>query len=659
MKKRNIFIVATSFLSAMALSFGLGLEVKGESKASPVHAEEVSATDYSRFRLRKGSDGSIVAGADKITYTGAWDSNFCVTDQFNTYSTDYSLKAHLYSATSTRLGFVIYQDADNYITFYLEWGSNNAPDAASFSCHVNGAWENVYDSSKQGGAYTTRGTWETIWTDGGGWSETQDGANVNLRTDAKILLSIGFDVTLHVVRKVHLGRLADVITMKIDAFAADGVTPKTFYSPSYALDALTNPKGAGEVKFASMNPQIGFYSDKAGNEISEIEFTDHAAKDHAAKLETIGDAEMEIDLLNNAVDYRSTAEYSGFAAAYGLPTSSTEKFVVSADVSSLTVGDTGGMEIGFTYFLDFSNYMYIYFYWNGALGGPEAFRMGGFAKGQVAGEAQYARDPWDSYKDQVLPMNVWSDFEGFVTDSTYPCGTDSNWNLARDEYDSVIPTSGINVALYRARRTYSNRLVDTFTLRLTGNGKDGKVHNWYSPIIAYDGYTYPKGGAEASSVINTAPLVGLYAAGVGSSLTFSNMRFNGGEVALSLTDRQIVREFCADDLLMGTIPTSETSDTGYCKTVIDDVIDDWDALTEEQQELLLNDAEFAEAEARFEAWLKASGKKLDVDNSVINANFIGLKTFSANYLPIIITVIVATSALALGTFLLTKKRKNK
>ena len=680
MKKRNFFFSAAPVLGAVVLACGLavGAATPRKAEVKPVHAQAAAEqADLARFKLRYvvGTGASLSATASKLTYTGGWNSNFAVTDQFNTLSKSYSLKAHIEAPTWVNggddyFGAAIYYDADNYITFLLKWNNDCATSIADgvWLNKVNGSTNGVYASAKQGGAWEDRGEFLDVWTDWSGWSETQDGANVNLRDNSRILLNEGFDLTLNVDRVTHLGRLGDKISVKIDATAADGVTPKSFYSPSYIVDAATNPKGTGELKFATINPQIGYVTNKSNIEISDVEFTDNAAVQHNAKFETIGEnmaCDVRVDLDRNALAYRSNALFADYAFTFDLPTASDETLVFSADLDG-TSGITADTGVGFFYWLDNLNYVMMYVKWDGTRNAPAEVVTVAVVNGNNGGDiaaAQIARDPWDPYADKGFWTSHFSDYSGFATDAGYVCGYDGNFNSMRSETDTVTLQTGFNLALIRARRTYASRLADTFQIKITGNGLDGKVHNWYTPIYAFDGFTYPKGAAEASAAINKAPVLGFLNYNVGT-VEYSNIRFNGGEVQVDLTDRQYVRNFSKDALEMNTIPTTDHSDTGHCRAVWTSVKTAYNALTADQKALLMTDVEFADAKARLEAWATANGETINSTTYIIASNPTS-KTFDdsninkGNNAILIVCVIAAISVASLLVLVLLKKKLHK
>jgi len=648
-----------SFLSLSLLALGVGTTaIKQHKTITPVHAEKVALTDYSRFIIRYAQGGSsLTKSVNALEYKGVWDSSFAVTDQFNSTSTSYSLKASFKNTTWTNggddwAGFNIYYDNTTYIGFYLKWNNDCATSIAEgvMLNHVNGAWDNVYASAIGNGAWTNRGTFTDLWSDGGGWSRTLNGANVNLRTDSKILLTLGFDVTLHVERKVHLGRLADYMYIQIDAFESNGTTPATFYSPSVAVDAVTNPKGAGESQWTAIKPQIGFFNNNVGIvTIDEIVFTDKVATTKAVTVERahLKPQTFTVDNVNNEVVLKGASQFNEAIFFNGLPT--TDKNLEFFARLAGTEGNTDGLEVGFIYYLNNSNYLFFYFSWDGTLKVPADMKIVAVVDGANNGTAQFARNPWDDFANHTFPIQYWSDHGGFVSDASYPCGGDSNFNNIRTNGKDLVVSSSIGVSFTRARSVYKGRVIDAFRLSILGHGTDNFVHSWHTPTIAFDGFTYPMGGT-ASPVLDTAPRIGLYNYNSTTDIKYGTLAYNGSPLTLNYSTRELTRHF--DDEYMHL----DKNVDGQCDTYYPLAKAEWNSLSNEIRALYVSDSEFADGYARLVAWATAKGDKLDSNNLLVSASSPG----GLNYRPnssVGQWVILAGLGLISCLFLLIRKKK--
>lgn len=656
MKRKKVFFSLLSFFSLSLLALGVTTSALKQHKTiTPVHAEQVVNADYSRFKIRNQQAGSsLVRGATYLQYQGAWDSSFAVTDQFNSTSTSYSLKASVKNDTWTNsgddwLGFNIYYDNTTYIGFYLKWNADCATSIAEgvMLNRVNGANNQVYDSAIGAGAWTTRGDFTDLWSDGGGWSRTLNGANVNLRTSSRILLNEGFDMTLHVERKVHLGRLADYMYIQIDAFESDGTTPATFYSPSLAVDAVTNPKGGAESPWIAVKPQIGFFDHKVGVvTIENIVFKDKVATQKAVTVERahLQPETFTVDKVNNILTLKGASHFNQAVFLNGLPT--TDKYFELSAYAGGSEGNTDGLEIGFLYYLDSSNYLFIYFCWNGVLNLPSDMKIVAVVNGANKDTAHFARNPWDNFAPHTLPIQAWSDFSGWVTNASFPCGADGNFNNFRSEGQDLVVSSTINVGLTRARSIYKGRVVDQFRLSIMGTGTDNFIHRWYTPTIAFDGFTYPMGG-EASPVLNTAPRLGLYNFNSTTDIEYSDFRYNGSPLTLDFSTRQLTRAF--EDEFMHL----DKNVDGQCDTYYPLAKAAWNDLSSEIRALYVSDAEFEDGYARLLAWATAKGDKLDTNNLLVaNMSPGGLNTRTNDLIKpsILLTAFGLLSCLALVAF---------
>ena len=671
MKTKKLILGVTSFLCATVLGLGLATSLRAQKAPLKAEALAAEAVDYSRFKLRcvnTSVPGVLVNNADSLDYTGVWDSSFAVSDQFDTLAKSYSLKAAIKNASWTNggndwFGFAIYYDNETYIKFSLKW---NADCANSFAegvihNHVGGGWNGVDAISIDGAAWTDRAEWTDLWSDGM-WYDSTGLTKVNLRTSSRILLSDGFDITLNVERKEHLGRLADVMRFKIDALAIDGTTPATYYSPTVALDSATNPKGVAEGKYIGVKPQIGFFGNGVGTvHVSDVEFTVNAAQNYTAGFETIGSCPVAT-VENNKVTYQSNNMFDGIFMAHGLPTNE-NVFDFSSHVENTSTGDVNGMQVGFLYFLDFSNYIYIYFGWDGT-NGIAYTELVVVSAGADRDHSYYVRNPWgginESWQNVSFPIHTWNDSDGSSTDGAIDCGADSNFNHMRSE-QHLVPSDGFDLALVRARRTYLGRLVDQLQLRVTGLGNDGKKHNWYSPLFNLDTFTYPKGAETPSAYINAQPIVGVYNYSAGA-LEYSNFKFNGVPVDVDYSDRQVVRNFVADNLHLGDYTTEQ----GWCKDEEHHYYltakTAFNALSADQKTLFKTDGEFTAAKERYEAWAVANNDAAPYDNNSAIVSVLNDRKFNnnndGNSLIIVVSIIAIVSVASIVALLIIKKRKH-
>lgn len=635
MKQKKTFFKLLTFFSLSLLAVGVtSTTAKQHKTITPVHAEKVATTDYSRFNVRYAQAGnSLTKNISSLAYKGTWDSSFAVTDQFNSTSTSYSLKATFKNDSWTNsgddwAGFNIYYDNTTFIGFYLKWNNDCATSIAEgvMLNHVNEAHVQAYASAVGAGEWTNRGTFTDIWSDGGGWSRTLNGANVNLRTDSKILLNQGFDATLHVERKVHLGRLADYMYIQIDAFESNGITPATFYSPSVAVDAVTNPKGLGESQWTAVKPQIGFFNHNVGVvTISNIVFTDKVSMTKAVTVERahLQPQTFTVDNVNNQMVLKGNSHFNQAVFLNGLPT--TDKYLELSTALSGTEGNTNGLEIGFIYYLDSANYLFFYFGWDGALNVPADVKMVAVVDGANSGTAQFARNPWDDFADHTFPIQYWSDFGGWITDASHPSGHDGNFNNFRTEGKDLLVSSTIIISLTRVRSVYKSRVIDAFRLSVTGQGKDNYIHTWHTPTITFDGFTYPKGGA-ASAVLNTAPKLGLYNFNSTTDITYSNLEYNGNPLTLYYSTRQLAANFEIEYMHL------DANVAGQCDTYYPIAKTAWNNLASETRAVYVSDEGFADGYARLLAWAAAKGDKLDANNLLVSASGSGgLNTRTNNF----------------------------
>ena len=520
-------------------------------KAAFVKAEEpeeivTQIADVSKFSLYFDANHTTTYSIDTVnqsmTTNGAWDSAFLSTMQFETSATSYSLKAHINSENGTSndglIGFNLYFNNDNYVNFYLSFKSGMVADSiaeAVFLCHINGGHNGVYQYAKVPGGFITATTFTDIWSDFGGWGVGQDRdhfTQINMRGNSYVdgASAAGFDMTLYVDRITYNGRLVDQLQYQIDAFEHDKVTPATYYSPKYVIDAITNPKGAGERVYAYLQPTIGFLNYNMGNvTYSNIVFK-HNKVSHTLKSQfKVTGTQPTTFIVNgatNSIKYNNSNFGTGFISGMNFDTS-LPYVNLSADIAG-TSNDVNDTSIGYGLYYNDNNYLIVYFRWSG-VGTIDGLHILVTRNGQTQSVTQTARIPWESsYATADEFIDQWSDHSGFITDREVPCGIDDNFNHFRSE-SRVTIASGFRLGMTKIRTNYLGRLVDVYQLSAKAIGTDSKEHIWYSPSVCIDAFTYPNGATEPSELIDVAPRLGFYAYDVGE-VTLSNIKFNGDSV---------------------------------------------------------------------------------------------------------------------------------
>ena len=247
-------------------------------------------SEIESFKIVGTTSGYLAYGEDSLTYSGSWNDNFCLSDRYNTLSTDYSFKTHVVNnidkteSDDVWIAFCVYYEKDYHSLFGLRFNSSynvTAPVNGSIATCLGDYTSFSYDyqlATLPDALFSNSTGFNDVWTDGTNWLNS-DGEGFNLRENSYITIEKGFDLTLNVKRQTYKDRLVDVMQLKIDAFALDGVTPATYYSPLIASDAFTNPKGNGESKFVNVKPQIGFMNSGGGKvTFSNISFIDNTAK---------------------------------------------------------------------------------------------------------------------------------------------------------------------------------------------------------------------------------------------------------------------------------------------------------------------------------------------------------------------------------------------
>jgi hypothetical protein len=677
MKAKKLAFVSSAF--ALLGSFVLGInaaEVRVNAENGAV--SETTTTDYGAFKIRGGSSGSISTSDNAINYTGAWNSNFAVTDQFDTRSGNYSLKAHVYNADWTisddgGTGFCIYYNDSNYITFFLKWNKGNSTSSFAEGIMlnaVNGQFTNSYQYAiLPSGAFTTV-TNETFpfaeaWGDAA-W--TVNGVTTNLFNSSTILANKGFDMTIHVERSTYQGRTVDVIQLQVDGFGSDGKSTLTAYSPKYAVDAFTNPLGNGTSALVDRKPQIGFQNwGMTNTSYSNIVFTDKNAGKTNAKITRVGaiPTTATVNAENDTLVYNNDNFASGFMMT-DLATTATGSIDIQATVSG-TKGNDNDTQLGFVYFFDNDNYATIYAKWDGTtatIDGVHAFFK---VNGEAAG-ASAARDPWGNITtspDYNYATTTTGFFDyptvdwGWITDSPEPMTAYSNFNNMRSESTLTI-SSGFAFGLQRTRVTWLNRLADAFQFRVSAKGTDNVFHNWYSPTFCVDAYTCPNGG-EASTLADKAPQIGFYSFKAGE-ITLSNIKYNGNNVEVSYSGKEEARIFKDAYMHLSDIPTTDGSKGTACidKGYYADAKEGWTNLSSDARSAFLTDDEFAEGRARLIAWANANGDTLDNSNNLIaksNSILKGISSSSDESNTVAIITVFAIAVSLSVTFIIIRKKK--
>lgn len=557
MKKNTIkFLSSFCFCAAIGI---LAVSVAQSNSIKATQADEVPVSnaidaDLNRFNIRYpvGGVGSQVVDNvnKKITYNGGWDSNFLVTDQFDTQSKDYSFSASVVNPTysyasetagGTYFGLNLYIDTTTYISFYMKWYKNPSGQGIIYDNetmfegiylnHVGGAWDQVYASAivPENQDWTVRGTFTDLYGDN--YFVDEQGSKINLFTGSKITPNLGFDVTFHVERKMYKNRLADIIQMEIDAFAEDGVTPAKFLSLPFAVDAFTNALGANDSR-SQIKPQIGFATNTAGWELSNIQFANNEVADYSSTIRKMGVPEavnLSVDYANETVTLDNTHVCGGGAVLNSLDLGS-HNFRVDADISG-DLGKEAQNAVGYTIYYNDHNFVNIFYEWDGACNTINGVVFHFVINDKVKEVTHLIRNPWG---DNIIGSEEWannySDYGGWVSDAYIAEGQDANFNNFRTQCPSLTISDGFNMKLIHGRMTRNNHLYDEMVLVCSATGSDGKVHNWTTCAVDYDGFTYPNGGTEASPLIDVVPTVALYArnaTGAAGYATFSNIKVNG------------------------------------------------------------------------------------------------------------------------------------
>ncbi len=530
-------IILSSFAFSQASS-SVGTRAEGEEDPSYT----VVKADVSQFRSTNGGASCTIDEENEtVSTTGGWESGFLSTNQFDTMTGSYYLKAHvsgtIEDSPDSASGFNLYFNNENFLNFYLHWMSGNwtgSIASAVFLVHVDGQYQNAYESAiLPNGVFQLRGNFTDCWTDYGGWTVGEDrdgGASVNLRTEGSvILLKKGFDITLYVDRTTYRERLVDVMQLRVDAYAGDGTTPMSFFTPKYAVDAYTCPKGV-ESPYAQTKPLIGFWNYNAGNvTYSNIEFGHKPyEKQSTATFSSVGMDPKKAQVRNddNSIAYENENFNTGFYLADNVTLPSPRAdFRAHAKGS---IGDVAKATIGYSFYYDPKNYLLLFLQWDGTSGTVDGFHVLATVDGETKNVYQGARNPWDAFATISEFKDMWSDHDGFITDCEVPCGIDDNFNHFRSESAITLET-GFDVGVIRSRSVFRSKTVDNYQMYVVAEGKDGKTHTWYTPLWCMDAFTYPNGREEASPWIDKTPTLGLYSYQAGE-IAFTDLRLNGASL---------------------------------------------------------------------------------------------------------------------------------
>ena len=559
-KMHKISLISLSVLSGIFGCFAYLNNTNQSSEIVKADSETtytVTKADVSKFKKTLPNANCKTFDIDTanktITTDGSWDSSYASTNQFDTLATSYYLKAHVYNADSPGdyadgiVGFNIYFDNENTFNFYIKWMSASCTGSIAEACflsHVNNKTKKAYASAVlPNGSFITRSSdFTDVWTDYGGWTTGNDrnsGTGLNMRTEGStILLNKGFDLTLYIDRATYKNRLVDIMQIQVDAFAGDGVTPQTFYTPKYAVDAFTAPKGKAS-KFAYIKPQIGFWTYNVGNvTYSNIEFgSNRVSKEVTASFKAVGATPTKAKINNSTgvITYNNTNYNSGFFMAENLEIKS-DRNDFQAHVSG-TLGDVADSAIGYVFYYDEQNYVTMYLRWDGSAGTIAGFHVIATVNGQDTDVYQGARNPWDdsSVTSGAVGFatisgikDMWSD-DGFTTDAEYPSGVDDNFNHFRSEA-TITLSSGFDMGVIRRRTTFLTKTsIDEYQMFIIGNDTSGNKQIWYTPLWCMDAYTYPNGATEASSLIDVTPSIGFYSYNCGE-VTISDIKLNGDTI---------------------------------------------------------------------------------------------------------------------------------
>ena len=536
--KKSLYGLVILMLPTISCSWGGVVTLNNVTKAATTG--EVTPVDYNAFNIRNGNAGSITQIENGFKYKGAWDSNFAVTDQFDTRAGNYSLKAHVSStdwviSNEMYTGFNVYYNSDNYITFYLKWNNGECSQSiteAVFLNKTNGVTHNDGPNAYQtailpNGDFTTASNGFTdVWSDGVNWKDT-NGNGINLRTSSTILVNKGFDMTLHVNRTTYKERLVDVMQIQIDGYDYAGTNALTVFTPEIAVDAATNPHGNGVIATADKKPQIGFM--QSGMDAYTVSYTDIVFTNKNTATEDITITRFSspttgiVDEESDTITYKNSESTTNFMLS-NITTPASEAVDFEATVSG-TQGAIGESHLGFVYYFNETNFAVIYLRWLDV-------------QTIAAANVWILKDDESNNITQIANTNN----SDTLTDLNNAYGIYDNWtdygHWTLDSYDketincnlrdvsTISVSSGLTFGFHKSRTTYNDRLVDLIQIRATAKDNNNILRTYYSASIAFDAFTYPKGVTETSEFINSDAKVGFYTYN-NDTVTLSNVKHNG------------------------------------------------------------------------------------------------------------------------------------
>ena len=87
-----------------------------------------------------------------------------------------------------------------------------------------------------------------------------------------------------------------------------------------------------------------------------------------------------------------------------------------------------------------------------------------------------------------------------------------------------------------------------------------------------------------------------------------------------LDDYAVVYEFCVNYLKMGTVPTTDTTNTGVCLSYYGPAKQAFNGLTNSQKQIFLSSQDFSEMVDRMCAWATANGETFDTTLGGFSSN---------------------------------------
>lgn len=662
-------LILFSFLSVALASTPTSKETISVRAASETPIAQ--RADLNRFRIRRDASQTPTVDGDTISFTGGWHSNYLVTDEFNTLSTDYTLSAdfivndYTYSADDGDdwFGFVVYFDNEktnegttdnaNYLVYLFKNDStfeSNGFIANYVFAMVNGK----YISSTNFAVGTNdwqpnSGEWTMeMWSDATYSSSGTNQATENIRLlSNKFRVDQGFNIALRVQRTEHNGKLADVLSTTIEK------NGNKYYSKTIALDAFTE----SSTHRKNTKPQIGFACSSLNNPLalSNVQFTDHAATERYSGLSF---DEGAGSTTNNAIEMNGNQ--SNYVYFNDLPTTS-ERMTLSMSVD--TEGQNEKSSIGFIYKYDAENYITMDLRWDGWSETVTDLNnipttTNHYIKASSGGEAAYS--PFDNLDATKIntQLQKYLDYGGVSTDSSLPCSYDNNFNnfvlpvkSVVDEVETItdfgtgeaedVRLFDMKIAFSKIRQTYRGETVDIFQIQITDSSNKkvagGRIYNWYTCPLAVTSFVDKTETPKIGLFVNNA--VSDY------SVTVNNIKFNGGN--LTVGDSSIAT-------LIDALHMSETT-VGQCETLYEDARTAFDALPQEGKTAFWTLDEYTAAADRLRAWAAYHNEVLDSDPyGSRNVSF-----FDKNNQDILILITLISTVVVVGclAFIHAKKKQ--